>query len=250
MQVDLAEAGLALRIKRQNNGLRKAIATGLPFVTYKYAMTLDGRVATDSGDSRWISSPESRALVHQWRAWSDAVVVGAGTLATDDPRLTARGVACHSQPLRVAVDGALRLDRQTALVQTAGEGPVLAVCGTDVAETRRAEVESWGVETAVAGRGAGGALDPLEVAGVLASRGVQTVLLEGGPHLAGAWWTAGLIDKVTAFVCPRILSGADNRGPLQGFGPLGIDGATPLREVEVQTIGLDVLISGYTGEVF
>jgi diaminohydroxyphosphoribosylaminopyrimidine deaminase/5-amino-6-(5-phosphoribosylamino)uracil reductase len=250
IQVDLAEGGLALRMKRQNNGLRKAIATGLPFVTYKYAMTLDGRVATDSGDSRWISSPESRALVHQWRAWSDAVVAGAGTLAADDPRLTAREVACARQPLRVAVDGAMRLDRQSALVQTAGEGPVLVVYGAEVPQTRRAEVESWGIQTAVAARGKDGALDPREVAGLLASRGVQTVLLEGGPRLAGAWWAAGLIDKVAAFVCPRILCGADNRGPLCGFGPLGVDGATSLREVEVQTIGPDVLISGYTGEAF
>lgn len=250
IQVDLAEGEVALRCKRQNNGLRKVVATGLPFVTYKYAMTLDGRVATDSGDSCWISSPESRALVHQWRAWSDAVVVGAGTLAADDPRLTAREVACDRQPLRVVVDGALGLDRRSALVRTVGEGPVLVVCGVEVAGKRRAEVESWGVETAVAARGEDDALAPREVAQVLVSRGVRTVLLEGGPRLAGAWWTAGLIDKVAAFVCPRILSGEENRGPLCGFGPQRMDGATPLTEVEVQMIGPDILISGYTGEVF
>ena len=101
--VDLAEGDLARRMKRQNDGLRKIVATGLPFVTYKYAMTADGRVATDAGDSRWISSAESRALVHQWRAWSDAVMVGAGTARVDDPRLTAREVDCHRQPLRVVV---------------------------------------------------------------------------------------------------------------------------------------------------
>ncbi len=104
MQVDLAD-GTWPTGERQNDGLRKVIATGLPFVTYKYAMTLDGRVATDSGDSRWISGAESRALVHQWRSWSDAVVVGAGTVKRDDPRLTAREVACARQPLRVVVDG-------------------------------------------------------------------------------------------------------------------------------------------------
>ncbi len=85
VRVDFADDPLALRAKRQNGGMRKSVLQGLPFVTYKYAMTLDGRVAVDSGDSRWISSAESRALVHQWRAWSDAVVVGAGTAAADDP---------------------------------------------------------------------------------------------------------------------------------------------------------------------
>ena len=100
MQVEVSEGDLSHRAKRQNSGVRKAMVLGLPFVTYKYALTLDGRVATDSGDSRWISSDESRTLVHQWRSWSDAVVVGAGTMVADDPTLTARLVMGERQPLR------------------------------------------------------------------------------------------------------------------------------------------------------
>jgi diaminohydroxyphosphoribosylaminopyrimidine deaminase/5-amino-6-(5-phosphoribosylamino)uracil reductase len=207
-------------------------------------------VATDSGDSRWVSSAESRALVHQWRAWSDAVVVGSGTVQADDPRLTAREVPCPRQPLRVVVDGRLQLSRESALVATAGEGPVLAVCGRDVAAARRAEVESWGIETAAVAPGQDGALDPLEVGRYLVSRDVQTVLLEGGPRLAGAWWAAGLVDKVAAFVCPRVVSGFEHRGPLHGRGLLGMSQAGSLMEVEVQEIGGDVLISGYTGGPF
>ena len=130
--IEVAEGPVAHRAKRQNNGLRKTVTTGLPFVEYKYAMTLDGRVATDTGDSRWISSDESRALVHQWRAWSDAVVVGAGTAATDDPTLTARQAQCSRQPLRVVVDSACSLPATSNLVRTAAEGPVLVVCGEQV----------------------------------------------------------------------------------------------------------------------
>lgn len=244
IRVDLAEGDVAHRAKRQNEGTRKAVIAGLPFVTYKYAMTLDGRLATDSGDSRWISGVESRRLVHQWRAWADAVVVGAGTQAADDPRLTARDVSCERQPVRVVVDPMLRLARTSALVTSVSEGPVVAVCGQEVSDRRRAEVASWGVETAVVGVVEDG-LDPRDVGRYLASRGVQTVLLEGGPRLAAAWWEAGLVDKVAAFVCPRIAPGVDNRGALQGRGPSSMDGAFTLLEVQVQRVGDDVLVTGY-----
>lgn len=250
MRVEVAEGPLAHRLKRQNNGLRKTVATGLPFVTYKYAMTLDGRVATDSGDSQWISGADSRALVHQWRAWSDAVVVGAGTVAVDDPRLTARDVECTHQPLRVVVDRHLRLERQSRLVQTLAEGPVLVVCGPSVGEARLAEVASWGIDVAQVRGGADGEVDPKETCRLLASRDVQTVLLEGGPRLAGAWWAAGLIDKLAVFVCPKVVGGVEHRGPLWGRGVSLMAEAALLRELDAQQVGGDLLVTGYTGEPF
>jgi diaminohydroxyphosphoribosylaminopyrimidine deaminase/5-amino-6-(5-phosphoribosylamino)uracil reductase len=249
MQVDVADGDIAHRAKRQNCGVRKAIACGLPCVTYKYAMTLDGRVATDSGDSRWISSVESRALVHQWRAWTDAVVVGAGTLVSDDPALTVRDVQCDRQPLRVVVDASLRIGRQSALVASREAGPALVICGSHIEPARRAEVESWGIETAVVEE-TGSGLDPAAVGRHLVSRGVREVLLEGGPRLAGAWWAAGCIDRVAAFVCPRLVSGNENRGPLRGPGPWQMADASSLREVEITEAGGDVLVTGYTGLPF
>lgn len=250
IRVDLADGLLALRFKRQNSGLRKWVATGLPFVTYKYAMTLDGRIATDSGDSRWISSPESRALVHQWRAWSDAVVVGAGTVLADDPLLTVRDAPCERQPLRVVVDRDLRLRHGSRLAQTADQAPVLAVCSAGVAATRRAEVESWGVEVAVVNWENDASGYPVEVCRFLGERGIQTVLLEGGARLAGACWSAGIIDRLAAFICPRVVSGVENRASLIGPGVLCMNDALGLREVEVQRIGPDVLMSGYVGEAY
>ena len=245
--VEVAEGALALRAKRQNNGLRKSVKMGLPFVEYKYAMTLDGRVATDGGDSRWVSGPESRALVHKWRSWADAVVVGAGTVAADDPTLTARGVDCARQPLRVVLDKACSVTRDTNLVRTVDEGPVLVVCGEEVDEERRAEVQGWGVEVQAVGCGSGGRLDPAQVCRALAERGVQTVLLEGGPRLAGSWWAAGLVDRVSAFVCPRIVSGCRCASPLVGEGAASMGDASALQEVEVKQVGSDVLVMGYTG---
>lgn len=248
--VDLADGELGRRMKRQNEGLRKVVATGLPFVTYKYAMTLDGRLATDAGDSRWISSEESRLLVHQWRAWMDAVVIGAGTARVDDPQLTARGVECHRQPLRVVVGGAGSITRESALVQSAASGEVLVVAGSDLGENRRAELQSWGVEVATLGRGTDGQIEARAVAALLAERRVQTVLLEGGRQLAGSWWRAGLIDKVAAFVCPRIAPGLESRGALWGRGPAVMDQAVVLQEVETRQVGPDVLLSGYTRDVY
>jgi len=245
IRVDVADGDVARRCRRQNDGHRKAAGTGLPFVTYKYAMTLDGRIATDSGDARWISCEASRGVVHRWRAWSDAVMIGAGTLAADDPRLTARGETCGEQPVRVVVDAALGLRREAALVETAAEGVVLAVCAEDVPGARRSEVESWGVETTTAPRVDGSGLAPVGVARMLAERGLQTVLLEGGARLAGAWWDAGMIDKIAAFICPQVVSGIENRSPLTGGGAQTMAEACHLQEVEVTGIGCDVLISGY-----
>jgi diaminohydroxyphosphoribosylaminopyrimidine deaminase/5-amino-6-(5-phosphoribosylamino)uracil reductase len=250
IQVELAEGAVAHRARRQNDGLRKAATLGLPFVTYKYAMTLDGRVASDSGESRWISSAQSRALVHQWRAWSDAVLVGSGTVAADDPRLTARDTQCARQPLRVVLDGHLSLRVASNLVTTVEEGPVLAVCGREISDLRRSEVESWGVETAAVSRDSRGQLDPEAVCRLLIGRGVQTILLEGGRRIAGAWWAAGLVDKIAAFVCVKVISGKAHGGPLLGPGAANVETGVSLQDVEVHRVGPDVLIVGYTGEPF
>jgi diaminohydroxyphosphoribosylaminopyrimidine deaminase/5-amino-6-(5-phosphoribosylamino)uracil reductase len=250
LTVEVAQGELGRRMKRQNDGMRKVIATGLPFVTYKYAMTIDGRLATDAGHSRWISSRESRELVHQWRAWSDAVVVGAGTARADDPQLTAREVECHRQPLRVVVGGGDALTRESALVRSLDEGPVMAVVGTAVGENRRAELSSWGLEVVAIGQREDGLLDPRTVARILAEREAQTVLLEGGRHLAGSWWEAGLIDRLAAFICPKVAPGIEHRGALCAPDRPLMDQAVGLREVEVRKSGPDILVTGYTGDVY
>lgn len=250
VQVDLADGELSRRCMRQNDGFRKMVATGLPFVTYKYAMTLDGRIASDSGDSKWISSPESRMAVHRMRAWMDAVVVGAGTLRADDPVLTARDVYCARQPLRVVVDPSLGLQADCSLVRTVGEGPVLAICATGVSTDRMREVESWGVEVSCVDDSPTGRVGPEEVLELLAARGVQNVLLEGGAVLAGAWWSAGVIDRVLAYISTRVLSGDVHRSPLKGPGSGTVAEGRVLVDTEILPSGPDVCVSGYVREAY
>jgi diaminohydroxyphosphoribosylaminopyrimidine deaminase/5-amino-6-(5-phosphoribosylamino)uracil reductase len=244
--VDLADGDLAYRMRRQNDAFRKHATLGLPFVTYKYAMTLDGRIATETGHSKWISGEESRARVQQERAWSDAVLVGAGTMRADNPRLTVRALPVLRQPLRVVVDPHLSIERSADLVRTAEEGPVLIVCSETASESRRAEVASWGLM--VVPLPGGPYPDPVETARFLAAREVQSVLLEGGPTLAAAWWEAGLVDRVQAFVAPVMAGGAGAPGPLPSAGSLRMDEALRLRDVAMETVGVDVLVTAYLSE--
>lgn len=245
IEVELAGGELERRLSRQNDAFRTAVTRGRPFVTYKYAMTLDGRVATSSGHSRWISGEVSRRRVHQMRMEADAVLVGTGTLRQDDPRLDVREVATDTQPLRVVLDARLEISPEAAIVRTASQSPVLILTGEKVAAERVAGVRGWGVEVQTVAHGENGLLDPAAVARLLAERGVQNLLLEGGPRLAAAWWEAEQIDKVAVFVAPLMGVGREGRDPLPVAPLLNMDQALRLQDVDSETLGEDVLITGY-----
>jgi diaminohydroxyphosphoribosylaminopyrimidine deaminase / 5-amino-6-(5-phosphoribosylamino)uracil reductase len=166
VEVDLPGGELEWRARVQNEAFRVSVRDNRPFVTYKVAMTLDGRVAVPG--ERWVSGEASRRLVHELRAASDAVAAGMGTVRTDNPRLTARGVDAPRQPRRLAF----------------GRGPLPA--GSDL-ELRSGELE--------------------EELRALADEGVQSLLLEGGPTIAAAFLQAGLVDKLLVFVAPRLAGG-------------------------------------------
>jgi diaminohydroxyphosphoribosylaminopyrimidine deaminase/5-amino-6-(5-phosphoribosylamino)uracil reductase len=191
---------LAIAARRQNAGFRSAMTLGRPHVTYKAAQTLDGRTATRTGDSRWISGPEARARVHELRAEAGAVLVGSGTALTDDPELTARDCdpPVQTQPLRVVWDRSARLGAASRLAQTVAHGPVLLLCAPGADAGRRAAVADTGIEVVeVADLHAGLAL--------LHERGIQTVLCEGGAGLAGALLGADLLDRVIVVTAPKLL---------------------------------------------
>ena len=183
-------------------------ATGRPEVLLKMAASLDGRVATRSGHSRWISGPGARVLVHQWRAGVDAVAVGIGTAVADDPMLTARDVDVPEgrTALRVVLDPHARLPLDRALLATAHEAPVLVVAGSGADGGRVDALRAAGAEVDVVPAAHGpdfleGALD------ALGRREVQSVLVEGGPTVAGALLDAGLVDVLAWVVAPIVIGG-------------------------------------------
>lgn len=216
------------------------ITTGLPLVTLKLAATLDGRIATRSGESRWITGEGARRLVHRWRDEMDAVMVGAGTILADDPLLTCRRRGGRD-PLRVVVDGRLRIPA-TARVLTNDLAPGTLVAtgkssGSKVLQMRGNGVQ---IETLPA---AGGRIKLRALMRRLARRGVSSILLEGGGDLAAAALRERIVDRVACFVAPKLI-GADGRAMLGGLGVERLRSAVALRDVRVRRIGDDFLIEG------
>ena len=243
IEVELASGPEAAEARLQNQPFRKLARSGRPLLTYKAAMTLDGRVAAPGGDSRWISSVESRELVHRWRSECDAIAVGIGTALADDPLLTARSeeTADGPQPTRVVFDSMARIPLDSALVGSTDQAPLLVVCGPEAPTGARDALESAGAEVIVAGgtdRTAriGAALDEL------GRRDISDLLVEGGPTLAGALFDAGEIDRMRLFIAPVLVGAGQARALLEGEGATRIaDGQRPLA-IEHRTIGEDLLI--------
>lgn len=210
VSVDHAESDLAERARRQNEAWRVWIAEGRPFVTYKAAMTLDGRLAAAGGDARWVSGEESRRRVHELRAASDAVGVGMGTVRAENPALTAREVGAATQPRRLAF----------------GSGPL--------PEGSELELVAEPLPTALSR---------------LAGEGVQSLLLEGGPTLAGAFLRAGLIDKVVLFLAPKLVGGDDAPPLFAGPGASTLAEAVGLDGLEVARSGDDLVLTAYVHRI-
>jgi diaminohydroxyphosphoribosylaminopyrimidine deaminase/5-amino-6-(5-phosphoribosylamino)uracil reductase len=202
-----------------------AVRRGLPYVIWKYAATLDGRLAAADGTSMWITSEAARTDVHALRGTVDAVLAGVGTVLTDDPRLTARnlrdGTLAIRQPLRVVVD-------------SSGRTPVDA-------RVRDAAATTWVATAAEVGAGPDGRVDLRALLAALYRRGVRAVLLEGGPTLAGAFFAAGLVDKVVGYLAPKLLGAGPSA--LAEAGPRTISEVIDLDFIDIAQVGPDLRIT-------
>jgi diaminohydroxyphosphoribosylaminopyrimidine deaminase/5-amino-6-(5-phosphoribosylamino)uracil reductase len=219
----------------------KRVITGIPFVTAKWAMTLDGKTAAATGDSRWISSEFSRALVHELRGRMDAIVVGIGTVEIDDPLLTARPLGPRSAA-RVVLDSSARLPPSSRLVQTSRETPVIvAVTQCSTAQTRD-QLARLGCEVVLfPGRGQVPIADLLVELG---RRGMTNVLVEGGGKVLGSFLDAGQVDAVDVYIAPALEGGDHARTAVRGRGVRLMREASRLRQLEVSQVSGDVRVKG------
>ncbi len=244
----LREAGVQTEVglleeeaRHLNAAYFKHTMTGLPLVSLKAAMSLDGKIATTSGESRWITGERARRVAHQLRAAHDAVLVGVGTVIADKPRLTVRNARGRT-PLRVVVDSEARTPTDSPLLTADEIPPIIAV--TEAAPKARVNhLSRAGADTWVLPCGSGG-VDLMELMGRLGKRQVQSVLAEGGGTVAAALLEAGLVDRVYFFVAPKLIGGKAAPSPVDGAGVDKLADAWRLGRIRARRIGEDLLISG------
>jgi len=224
----------------------KFIATQKPFVTLKAAASLDGKVATRSGDSRWISGEASRKYVHQLRQSMDAVMVGIGTVLQDDPLLTVRlsGKKRSRQPLRVIVDSHLKIPWQSQIVRTARQVPTLIATTQAASPSKMARLKHAQLEILVVKDDGEGRVSLKGLMKALAGRGIVSMLLEGGPTLNASALQEGVVDRVLFFFAPKVIGGQKAPGIIGGEGILRIKDAEPLRILKIKRMGADVIMEG------
>ncbi len=227
-------------------GFAKHITTGLPFSTAKFAMSLDGKIATRTGDSKWVTGPEARRLVQSMRREADAIMVGANTVLADDPQLTARGddnLPLPRQPLRVTLDSRCRMPAESQLLRQPGQTVIYTTKYAPAANMR--ELERGGAEIVAVGATADGLVCPVEALADLGKRNVVNLLVEGGGKILGSLFDGGLVDKVHAFIAPVIIGGIDAASPVEGSGAELMSHALRLEKTQIKPVGSDWLITGY-----
>ncbi|MCX6005503.1 MAG: bifunctional diaminohydroxyphosphoribosylaminopyrimidine deaminase/5-amino-6-(5-phosphoribosylamino)uracil reductase RibD [Chloroflexi bacterium] len=231
-----------------NEGYFKYITSGIPFVIAKFAMSIDGKIATKNGDSKWITGEESRNYAHGQRHIVDAIMVGANTVIMDDPHLTTRGYSGKGgrsklQPLRVIVDGKGRVPPASRIFSEPGK-TLVAVADT-YQNREKFKIQREGTEY-IALKSQDGLIDLTELLKLLGQRQITTVMIEGGSKLLGSFFDHHLVDKILAFISPIIIGGQEAKTAVGGTGVEKVIDALHLHRIKVERFEDDLLISGYT----
>lgn len=245
----LRQAGIAVEcgaiedeLRWQNRVFLKYITTHRPWVVLKTAMTIDGKIATRTGDSRWVTGEAARRRGHEMRRTLMAIAVGIGTALADDPLLTCRLDGDPRQPVRLVVDSSARLPVTSRLVRTARQYRTIVAVAPRADAGRVATLERAGVEVWFCGD-ADGRVDIAALTARLGEAGIDSLLLEGGGTLAEAFLRAGAVDEVAAFIAPKIVGGAEAKTPVEGRGVERMAEATALDIRRVERCGDDIMIS-------
>ena len=233
--------------RRLNESFIKYVRTRRPFVVLKLAATLDGRIATRTGDARWVTGPAARERVHRLRHALDAIMVGAGTVAADDPQLTARLPEGGSvDPVRIVLDTRLRMAVSARMLHQASAAATYIVCGPAADEADRRRLEAAGARILEMPLKAGG-IDLGALMERLGAMGLTSLLIEGGARVAGSALAAGIVDKIVFHYAPKILGGDDGWPMLRGAGAAVMQEALALSDVVVERLGDDIAVEGYIG---
>jgi len=228
---------------RLNEAYVKYVTTGKPFVTLKIAMTLDGRIATREGVSRWVTGPAARRDVHRFRSRSDAILTGIGTVMADDPQMTARGVG-GKNPLRVVVDPTLKIRRDAAILTSLDKAPTLILTTSDAPATKRDYLQRQGVQVEEISS-VKGIIPFAAILKKLGSLGVVHLWVEAGGGLNGVALRSGEVDKVFCYIAPILLCGDDAKSAVSGKAVETLAHALHLKDLKINKIGADMKIEGH-----
>jgi diaminohydroxyphosphoribosylaminopyrimidine deaminase/5-amino-6-(5-phosphoribosylamino)uracil reductase len=241
--IEVVEGILAQPAAKLNEVFIKWVSTKKPFAVLKTAMTIDGKIATHTGDSKWITSDEARQRVHKLRALYDAVLTGVGTILADDPEFTVRFGQKGNNPLRIVVDTMARTPLTAKIVTEHPETTIIAVSAiapkSNIAALKRKGVEILEVSTDATG------INLTELFQILGTRNITSILLEGGSTINASALSANLIDKVHWFIAPKIIGGRNAPSPIGGTGIELMAEARELKNIEITKFNKDLMLTGY-----
>lgn len=243
IEVEVGVLEEACKIK--NEIFMKYIIEKSPFIIMKAAMSLDGKIATKTGESKWITGDKSRVQVHKLRNEVTGIMVGVNTVIIDDPELTCR-IEGGKNPIRIIVDSSLRIPKESKIVKTSNEVRTIVATTNKADEKDKAELKNKGVEI-IEIKSKDGKVDLKELSIKLGSLGIDSILLEGGGELNYSALKSGIIDKVQMYVAPKIVGGSLAKGPVSGEGIELLSDAVMLKCLSTKIVGQDILIEGYLG---
>ncbi len=248
--IEVVEGVLEKECKILNRFFIKHVTTGLPYVIAKAAMTLDGKIASRKGYSKWITGEKARRFAHQLRFEVDAICVGIGTVLADDPSLTVRHTSRTKNPIRVVLDKTLKIPEDTFLVRSAKEVPLWIMHGKGVSKKKVVRLQEKGIRLFEISED-GTNLDILEILKVLGKEGINSLLVEGGSEVMGSFFASSSVDEICFFYAPKI-TGDGMAYPLIKGGRecVTIDEALPVFDLQIKKIGDDIMVRGYLRDVY
>ena len=246
--VDVAVGLCADQARRQNEVFVRYIQTKRPFVVLKCAATLDGRIATRTGDARWVTGAAARQYVHTLRHALDAIMVGVDTVIQDDPSLTTRledqPAVQGKDPMRLILDTRLRIPETSKVLRLDSDSDTVIISGPSASESKKARLTGPGVRVVEAPL-KDDRIDLDQLMGQLGAWGLTSLLIEGGSRVIASALAAGIVQKVVFFYAPKILGGDDGVPICRGPGPASMDGCIPVKDIQVRRFGDDIMVEGY-----